>query len=73
MRGLMLLAIAAGFVLFASGEALPVLLAFYLALTFLLARLGADSLRRRTGSPAAAALFGAILAAWFVAAVFPIT
>jgi pimeloyl-ACP methyl ester carboxylesterase len=31
-----------------------------------------DALRRRTG-PAAAALFGAILTAWFVAAVFPIT
>ena len=32
-----------------------------------------DALRRRTGSATAAALFGAILTAWFVAAVFPIT
>jgi hypothetical protein len=30
-------------------------------------------LRKRTGSIAAAILFSAILAAWFVAAVFPLT
>jgi pimeloyl-ACP methyl ester carboxylesterase len=36
-------------------------------------RLAADALLRRTWSLTAVALFGAILAAWFVAAVFPIT
>jgi pimeloyl-ACP methyl ester carboxylesterase len=36
-------------------------------------RLATDAFLGRTGSAAAAALFGAILAAWFVAAVFPLT
>ena len=38
-----------------------------------LQRLATDALRLRTGSATAAALFGAILAAWFIAAVFPLT
>jgi hypothetical protein len=49
------------------------LLAVFLALFSILQRLGADVLRKRTGSIAAAVLFSAILAAWFVAAVFPLT
>lgn len=56
-----------------SGQVLVVLLAVYLALVSLVQRWGADAVRRRTGSAAAAALFGAILAAWFLAAVFPLT
>jgi hypothetical protein len=36
-------------------------------------RLGADVIRRRTGSFVAGAIFSAILAAWFIAAVFPLT
>ena len=35
-------------------------------------RLATDAVRLRTGSAAAAAVFGAILASWFVAAVFPL-
>jgi len=35
-------------------------------------RLGADALRNRTGSAVAAAIFSAILGAWFLAAAFPL-
>jgi hypothetical protein len=45
----------------------------YLALFSIGQRLGADAVRRRTGSAAAAAFFGAILGAWFIAAAFPLT
>jgi hypothetical protein len=51
---------------------LLVLLAPYFAAVSLGQRLGADSLRRRTGSAAAAAIFSAILAAWFMAAMLPL-
>ncbi len=57
---------------FRSGQILVPLLAVYLVLFSLLQRLGMDAVRQRTGSITAAALFGAILAAWFVAAVFPL-
>jgi pimeloyl-ACP methyl ester carboxylesterase len=56
-----------------SGQVLIPLLAVFLALFSILQRLAADALRQRTGSIAAAILFSAILAAWFVAAVFPLT
>jgi pimeloyl-ACP methyl ester carboxylesterase len=36
-------------------------------------RLGADVIRRRAGSLVPGAIFSAILAAWFIAAVFPLT
>jgi pimeloyl-ACP methyl ester carboxylesterase len=58
---------------FASGQVLIVVLGPSLGLFSILQRLGTDALRRHTGSAAAAALFGAILAAWFIAAVFPLT
>ncbi len=63
------------FALFAlgSGQILVVLLAVFLALFAIFERLGADAIWRRTGSAAAAAGFGAILTAWFIAAVFPLT
>jgi pimeloyl-ACP methyl ester carboxylesterase len=57
----------------ASGQVLILILVASLALFCILQRLAADALRLRTGSPAAAALFGAILAAWFIAAIFPLT
>jgi pimeloyl-ACP methyl ester carboxylesterase len=57
----------------ASGQVLIPLLAVPLLLFSVLQRLGTDTLRRRTGSAAAAALFGAILGAWFVAALFPLS
>jgi pimeloyl-ACP methyl ester carboxylesterase len=56
-----------------SGEFLILLLAVFFALFSLLQRLATDALRRRTGSATAAALFGAILLAWFIAAVFPLS
>lgn len=57
----------------ASGRALLGVLVTGLAIFSVLERLAADALRRRTGSATAAAAFGAILAAWFMAAVFPLT
>jgi pimeloyl-ACP methyl ester carboxylesterase len=58
---------------FASGQALILILIATLAGFSILQRLATDSLRVRTGSATAAAFFGAILTAWFVAAVFPLT
>jgi pimeloyl-ACP methyl ester carboxylesterase len=58
---------------FASGQVLIPLLFVYLALFSILQRLATDALRSRTGSATAAALFGAILASWFIACVFPLT
>lgn len=55
-----------------SGQVLLPLLVVFFALFSALQRLATDTLRRRTGSPEAAALFGAILAAWFIAAVLPL-
>jgi pimeloyl-ACP methyl ester carboxylesterase len=59
--------------LFASGQVLIPLLFVYLAAFSVLQRLATDALRSRTASAAAAALFGAILASWFIAGVFPLT
>ncbi len=56
-----------------SGRALLGVLVTGLAIFSILQRLASDSLRTRTGSALAAALFGAILASWFIAAVFPLT
>jgi pimeloyl-ACP methyl ester carboxylesterase len=57
----------------ASGQVLLVLLFVYLAMFSILQRLATDGLRARTGAAAASALFGAILGAWFVASLFPLT
>jgi pimeloyl-ACP methyl ester carboxylesterase len=56
-----------------SGEILLVLLAPYFILLSLLQRRGMDIVRTSTRSPAAAALFGAILLAGFCLVIFPIT
>lgn len=56
-----------------SGQALIPLLFVFLAAFSILQRLAADGVRKRSGSATAAILFSAILAAWFVAAVFPLT
>jgi hypothetical protein len=40
---------------------------------FILQRLGMDVVRKDTGSPMAAALFGAILLAGFCLVIFPVT
>lgn len=73
LRGLLWLAMIFGLVLLQSGEVLMALLVIYMAAFSIGQRMGMDAVRRRTGSAAAAAVFGAILAAWFIAAVFPIT
>jgi pimeloyl-ACP methyl ester carboxylesterase len=59
--------------LFASGQVLIPLLFVYLGAFSILQRLATDASRVRTGSATAAALFGAILASWFIAGVFPLT
>ena len=56
-----------------SGQVLIPLLVVFLAAFSILQRLSADGVRKRSGSATAAILFSAILAAWFVAAVFPLT
>lgn len=56
-----------------SGEVLLALLAPSLALFNLLQRAGSDCVRGVTGSPTAAALFGAILQAGFCLVIFPVT
>lgn len=57
----------------ASGQVLIGVLVIGLALFSILQRAAIDVFRRRTGSATAGAAFGAILAAWFIAAVFPLT
>jgi len=72
LRAELWLACAFAYYTIQSGQVLLLLLVIFLAIFSVLQRLAADALRRRTGAPAAA-LFGAILAAWFIAAVFPLT
>jgi pimeloyl-ACP methyl ester carboxylesterase len=66
-------ALIAGILLLHNGEILLALLAPYLAVFCLLQRTGMDVVRKGTGSPLAAAIFGAILLAGFCVIVFPIT
>jgi pimeloyl-ACP methyl ester carboxylesterase len=66
-------ALLLGVLVLHNGEILLILLAPYLAMFSLLQRLGMDVVRKGTGSPLAAALFGAILLAGFSVVVFPIT
>ena len=56
-----------------TGEILVVLLGGYFALFVLFVNLGAQLVRTMTGSPAAAAVFGAILLAGFCLVVFPLS
>jgi pimeloyl-ACP methyl ester carboxylesterase len=73
VRAELWLACLLAYYLLASGQVLLLVLGASLALFSILQRLATDALRLRTGSPTAAAVFGAILAAWFIAAVFPLT
>lgn len=66
-------ALLGGIFLLHSGEILMGLLAPYMALCNVLQRSGMDIVREKTGSAAAAALFGAILLAGFCLVIFPIT
>jgi len=67
------LAAVIAFYVLASGNVLIAVLFPTLAGFSVLHRLGTDEIRTRTGSAVAAAAFGAILAAWLIAAVFPLT
>ena len=73
LRAELFLACTLAWYLFASGQVLIPLLFVYLAAFSMLQRLATDALRSRTASATAAALFGAILASWFIASVFPLT
>jgi pimeloyl-ACP methyl ester carboxylesterase len=61
-----------GILLLHSGEVLLVLLAPYMALFCIAHRRGMDVVREVTGSPASAAVFGAILLAGFFLVIFPL-
>ena len=67
------LACVVGLFLLATGQILLPILIMQFAAFSVAQGAASDALLCRTGSATAAALFGAILAAWFVAAVFPIT
>jgi len=67
------LALAFGTFFLHSGQILVVLLSPYFALFFLFSRLGTRLVRRRTASPTAAAIFGAILLAGFCLVLFPVS
>jgi len=73
LRAELFLACTLAWYFFASGQVLIPLLFVFLAAFSILQRLATDALRSRTASAAAAALFGAILASWFMAGVFPLT
>jgi pimeloyl-ACP methyl ester carboxylesterase len=66
-------ALVVGILALHSGAILLVLLAPYLALFCVLQRAGMDVVRKDTGSPMAAAIFGAILLSGFCLVIFPIT
>ena len=73
LRAILLLAIVASIFFLHSGEILPVLLVTSFCLFSVGQRWGMSVVREVTGSPAAAALFGAILLAGFCLVVFPTT
>jgi pimeloyl-ACP methyl ester carboxylesterase len=72
LRAELFLACTLAWYLFASGQVLIPLLFVYLAAFSILQRLATDALRSRIASATASALFGAILASWFIAGVFPL-
>jgi pimeloyl-ACP methyl ester carboxylesterase len=71
-RGIAWVALVAALYLLHSGEILMVLLALYFVIVSVLQRLAMDVVRRETQSPAAAAVFGAILSGGFALAIFPL-
>jgi hypothetical protein len=73
LRGILAAALLVPVFLLGNGPVLVLLLMPYLGFFSLLQRMAADRLRCGTNSLAAAAVFSAILAAWFVAGVMPIT
>jgi hypothetical protein len=73
LRLIAFLVLVFGIFVLHSGAILLILLAVYLALFFVLQRLGMDIVRQQTESPIAAAVFGAILLAGFCLVIFPVT
>jgi len=73
MRGMLWLAMMFGLFVLESGAVLMLLFVLYMTTLSVLQRMGSDAVYKRTGSALVAAVFGAIVAAWFVASVFPIT
>jgi pimeloyl-ACP methyl ester carboxylesterase len=73
LRAIAFVALLFGIFVLHSGAILILLLALYLAIFLFFQRLGMDLVGRTTGSPIAAALFGAILLAGFCLVIFPIT
>jgi pimeloyl-ACP methyl ester carboxylesterase len=71
-RGIAWVALVAAIYVLHSGQVLMVLLAVYFAIVSVLQRMAMDVVRRETQSPAAAAVFGAILSAGFALAIFPL-
>jgi pimeloyl-ACP methyl ester carboxylesterase len=65
--------LAFGVLYLKTGEILLVLLSPYFALQFLLSGLGIQLVRRESGSPTAAAVFGAILLTGFCLVIFPLS
>jgi len=72
LRAILWAAILLGILFLHTGEILLFLLAAYFAAFSVLQRLAMDLVRFRTRSPAAAAIFGAILLAAFALAIFPV-
>jgi pimeloyl-ACP methyl ester carboxylesterase len=72
LRLVVWLALVFAYLVLASGNVLLVLLVTYFFVFSILQRLAADALRRERDSPPAAALFDAILAAWFFTMIFPL-
>src|SRR5690242_10741856 len=66
-------AMMGGVLFLRNGEILIGLLSLYMATFNLVQRRGMDIVREQTGSPAAAAVFGAILLAGFCLVIFPLT
>ncbi len=66
-------ALAVGVIFAHSGQILLVLLSPYIGLFFLAMGLGAQLVRRISGSPAASAVFGAILLTGFALVLFPVS
>jgi hypothetical protein len=73
LRLIAFLALVFGIFVLHSGAILLILLSIYLALFFIFQRLGMDLVHTQTGSPIAAAVFGAILFAGFCLVIFPVT
>jgi pimeloyl-ACP methyl ester carboxylesterase len=67
------IALTVGVLVLHSGEILLVLLAPYFALFFVISRLGAQLVRKQSGSAMAAAVFNAILLTGFCLVLFPVS